>query len=615
MSSRRSASPLSNSDRLSDASVESDVSDFAALDASTRSSARHAPSCQSPAASRLRGSPKDHRPSPTGSYSSPTSAGKDSPRVTSPKSNFSPKGSGQLVAQRSPRGLIGVRSSLSAGAASPGIRSSPRPQQQAPQSSHVDRDTEQHSRTASLNMKDYLDDPLMNLRTNREHSDLVIRERDDEPHLRFMSLHFTPASTQAVNAFRSDWSEERDALLQDDLFSSNKRAAFFCLFSDKQSLQSPNVRAHILRPSEIREAAASDPDGCASQSFSGADANGTACSKNATPTAVPHVASLSDALPSSDQATPDVGAHSPCHAVVHNANTGASALCSMRVEVSLSSAQCLEDLPEVAQPASSGKYARPFQSRMGRPSAASPTVKDLPVPSTTEIRYHSYVTISNLGKERAKCCIVPSMQQSHCGHSNAADAPDMITPALGNVGQCTLEEFEEFYSKEWEELGSIDREIRCVRPLIAAFFAKICILAHAITDFNSFSFLKLSRKIPFIAILLQMLFKRKLLLNQTNRNFLLLIKRLLKLLSLCPREAGNCKSLWKLVFNLVKQECCFQVIRNQKVTMQFAVFVSAVRAWTGIKLCFARDAIWLSISLATASKIFPMAIGSVTAAC
>ena len=49
--------------------------------------------------------------------------------------------------------------------------------------------------------------------------------------------------------------------------------------------------------------------------------------------------------------------------------------------------------------------------------------------------------------------------------------------------------------------------------------------------------------------------------------------------------------------------------------MQFVAFVSAARAWMTIKLYFVKAAIWLCISLATVSKIFLMAIGSVTAAC
>jgi hypothetical protein len=338
-------------------------------------------------------------------------------------------------------------------------------------------------------MKDYLEDPLMALRTNREHGDLVIRERDDEPHLRFMSLYFTPATAQAVNAFKSDWSEERDALLQDDVFSSNKRAAFFCLFTDKQSLQSPQVRSHILRPSEMREAAASDPDASAGQSFSGIDANGAASLREATPTAVTPAASSSHPIIASDATQRDCPANFRCHTVLHNMDSGASALCTMLFGAKDSAAESLVDLPEVPQLPSFAKHARPGQPRKGRPpSVSSHAVTDLPSPSTTEIRPYSCVNLGNLGKEKTKCCIVPSMQPRDHVDLHEAVAPDMITPALGNVGQCSLEDFEEFYSKEWDALGSIDREIRCARPAVAALLARTCRLTRVDTGSNSFSF-------------------------------------------------------------------------------------------------------------------------------
>ncbi len=483
MSARRSGSPHSNSDRLSDSSVESDVSNFAVpaplADISPRSSAKHSLPCTSPPASRSRGSPRHAKPSHVGSSPSPRSPGNESPTISTPRSNFSPKVGDHSASARSPKQLFVVGPSSTPRAPSPAVRSSPRSQHSAPQTFDVDKDAEDHSRLcASANMKDYLEDPLMALRTNREHCDLVVRERDDEPHLRFMSLYFTPATAQAVDAFKSDWSEERDALLQDDVFLSNKRAAFFCLFSDKQSLQSPQVRSHILRPSEMREAAAGDPDASAAQSFSGIDANGTASLREATtPTAVAPATSSSHAMLASDAAARDCPAHFRCHTVLHNIDSGASALCTMLFDAKDSAAESLVDLPEVPQLPSCAKHARPGQPRKGRPpSASSPAVTDLPSPSTTEIRPYSCVSLGSLGKEKTKCCIVPSMQQRDIVDVNEAGALDTITPALGNVGQCSLEDFEEFYSKEWAALGSIDREIRCVRPAVAALDARTCLV-------------------------------------------------------------------------------------------------------------------------------------------
>jgi hypothetical protein len=52
------------------------------------------------------------------------------------------------------------------------------------------------------------------------------------------------------------------------------------------------------------------------------------------------------------------------------------------------------------------------------------------------------------------------MQQGEASQRDAADAPDVILPALGNAGNGILEEYEEFYSQDWERLGPVDREIR-----------------------------------------------------------------------------------------------------------------------------------------------------------
>jgi hypothetical protein len=215
------------SDSDCDLSDNSEVSNFASppqpLDMSPKCSSENAApmSLASPTASRShRGSA---RPSPNRDNISP--AGKQSPRIFSPNPKFSPKGIELSAAPRSPKHHINAGLSLAAGASPTGLRSSPNVQQYA---QHSDVDDNLHSRaSSSVKLRDYLDDPLMTLCTNREHSDLVIRERDDEPHLRFMSLHFTPATPQAVAAFRSDWTEERDALLQDDVFMGNKRAVFF----------------------------------------------------------------------------------------------------------------------------------------------------------------------------------------------------------------------------------------------------------------------------------------------------------------------------------------------------------------------------------------------------
>jgi hypothetical protein len=276
-----------------------------------------------------------------------------------------------------------------------------------------------------------------------------------------MSLYFTPATQQAVEAFRSNWSEENDALLQDDVFSSNKRAVFFCVFSDKQSLQSQSVKAHILRPSEA-QTAASVPDGTTSQLISCADTGCSAPLDNVTPTATPLSASQRTPLDATQTVTFDSGALSHCHAVIYNTDSGASALCTMRVDVDAAAVQRLVDLPVVSPPASSVRHSRSGQLRKGKPpSAASPPAEDLPLPPTENCS-HSCVTLSSLGKDKTKCCIVPNMQKSNIGHFNAADEAEAIVPALGNVGKCDLEEFEGFFSKEWEGLGPVDREIRCV---------------------------------------------------------------------------------------------------------------------------------------------------------
>jgi hypothetical protein len=450
-----------------DASDNSEVSNFGVppqtLDASLMCSTRQKLSASHTSPTATRSQRGSARPSPRGSAASP--AGKESPRVTSPNSKCSPQGTGRGKVLRSPKELFDSCSSLAAGSPPTGFRSSPK-RQQFLQQSEVNDESEQHSRaSSSIKLKDYLDDPLMTLRTNREHSDLVIRERDDEPHLRFMSLHFTPATPQAVEAFRSDWSEERDALLQDDVFLNNKRAVFFCVFSDKQSLHSQSVKAHILRPSEV-QTAASDPDGIGSQLISGVDYNGSSDHHDvAAQSSMP--LSASSSTPVLDAVTLDGSPVSRCHAVIHNADTGASAICKMRFDIDASAAECLADLPLAPLPASSAKHTRPGQWRKGRPpSAASPSAEDSPLPST-EMRSHSFVTLSGLGKDKTKCCIVPNMQKGETCHFSASNAPDMIMPALGNVGQGDVEEFEGFYSKEWEGLGPVDREIRYVSHLIS----------------------------------------------------------------------------------------------------------------------------------------------------
>ena len=460
-----SASPLSSSDCYSDSSAGSEVSDFVSPrpDEGHRSSTKRASFHLTPIASRS---------SPRGSAASSANASRDSPNINSPRSKFSPRGTEQNVAQRSPKELFGVRSSLSAIAQSPGFRSSPKQLQQAVPTACAGSDLEHGAASsAAVELKDYVHDQLMTLRTNREHSDLVIRERDDEPHLRFMTLHFTPATQQAVEAFRSDWSEERDALLQDDLFLRNKRAAFFCVFSDKQSLQSPAVKSHILRSSDIREVASSDADGCNAHSFPDADvnANGAPALDSTTPTA-----SASSCMPlhASESAGIDNVATSRCHAVIHNLDTGASAICTMCCDLNASAADCPLDLPVISLPASSVKQLRPGQlpppRRGRRPSGAPSVVDDSPIPSP-EIRPYSCVSLSSLGKDKAKCCVVPNMQAFCNGQATVDAAPDSIAPALGTVGQCTLEDYEEFYSKEWEDLSPIEREIRCVCLPIFAF--------------------------------------------------------------------------------------------------------------------------------------------------
>ena len=466
MSARHSASPLSSPDGYSDSSARSDVSgfDFAARpDEGQRSSTKRASFHLTPIASRS---------SPRGSAANSANAGRESPNINSPKSRFSPRGSEQSAAQRSPKELFGGRPSLSAIAQSPGFRSSPRQLQQAAPAIGAGSDLEPRAASsAAAELKDYVHDPLMTLRTNREHSDLVIRERDDEPHLRFMTLHFTPATQQAVEAFRSDWSEERDALLQDDLFLRNKRAAFFCVFSDKQSLQSPAVKSHILRPSDIREVASSDPDGCTAHSFPDSDVNtnGASALDSTTPTAFYPSASSCMPLHASESAGNDGVAASRCHAVIHNLDTGASAICTMCCDLTASATDCPVDLPVISLPASSVKQFRPGQPRRGRPPSGAPSVvEDSPIPSP-EIRPYSCVSLSSLGKDKAKFCVVPNMQAFCNGQTTVDAAPDSIAPALGTVGQCTLEDYEEFYSKEWEELSPIEREIRCVCLPIFAF--------------------------------------------------------------------------------------------------------------------------------------------------
>jgi hypothetical protein len=59
----------------------------------------------------------------------------------------------------------------------------------------------------------------------------------------------------------------------------------------------------------------------------------------------------------------------------------------------------------------------------------------------------------------------------------------------------------------------------------------------------------------------------------------------------------------------------YLVTQNQLEMMLFVVFVTAARVWTTIKLFSVRAAIWQYISHATASKTFPMVIGSATAVC
>jgi hypothetical protein len=464
MSARDSTSPQTSSDRHSQ--PNSDVSGPAdppspvrPIDVSPRGSTKQASSYQSPVVSlRSRSSPKETRPSPRSSAASPKCASRESPRVSSPLSKFSPKGSEQNAVPRSPKELFGNRASLASSIPSLGFRSSPRPQLQVPPPNDSDSDSQPNSRVAAVaELKDYIDDPLMKLRTNREHSDLVIRERDDEPHLRFMSLHFTPATPQAVQAFRSDWSEDRDALLQNDGFPGSKRAAYFWFVSDKQSAA---VQSLTLRPSETRQAAASDHDASTAQSLSGVDSNSIAISSAAT---------LSGATPSSpvhfsDTLAPNSSADSCCHAVIHNSETGAMAMCTMRTEIDACNVESLVELPTIPQPFSTVKQSRPPKPRRGRPPLhGSAAVVESPPPSQ-ERRSYSSVTYSNLGKDtnhhKLKCCVVPSMQKFTSDHVDASDAPDMIEPVLGNVGKCTLEEFEEFDSSAWDGLSMIDREIR-----------------------------------------------------------------------------------------------------------------------------------------------------------
>jgi hypothetical protein len=317
-------------------------------------------------------------------------------------------------------------------------------------------------------LNDYIDDPLMKLRTNREHSDLVIRERDDEPHLRFMSLHFTAATPHAIEAFRSNWSEERDALLQDDEFMHNKRAAFLWMFSDKQCLQSPGVKAYILRPSEIREITSNDPDVCNIQVLSDTVANGSGLSA-VSPSDVTLASRYSNnPVHVSESASSDGSSDTSCHAVIHNIDTGATAMCTMHVDVDTLAAEGLVDLPAASHLISSGKHARPGQPRKIRPpSAVSPYTDDSSVPAI-ETRPYSSVALSNLGSLKAKHCVVPSMQNFDRNRSSTTDHPDFPPPALGEVGQCALEEFEMFDSTSWDSLSTIDREIRYVLLRIIA---------------------------------------------------------------------------------------------------------------------------------------------------
>lgn len=622
MSTRDStSSPHSSSDRHSQ--QNSDVSGPACpssplppFDVSPRGSSKLASSYQSPMSPRSRGSPKETRPSPRSSAASPKCSSRESPRISNLLSKFSSKGAEQNAASRSPKELFGNRASLASSAASPGSRSQTRPLLQVPPPDDSDSDAPLNSREAvAAELNDYIDDPLMKLRTNREHSDLVIRERDDEPHLRFMSLHFTPATPQAVQAFRSDWSEERDALLQDDGFPGSKRAAFFWFGSDKRS---PAAQSLIMRPSETRQVAASDHDASAAQSLSGGDANGTADHDTVTSAA----ASLSGATPStpmqsSDTAAPHSLADSCCHAVIHNTATGAMAMCTMRTDINASAVESLVDLPATLQPASTIKHSRPCQPpRRGRPPLDdSSAADDSSVPSL-ERRSYSSVTFGNLGKDvnnhKTKCCIVPSMHKFNSEHANAADAPDVIVPALGSVGDCSLEDFEEFDSTAWDKLSLIDREIRyaCVVALepqawpLTLFPAVIC----------SFSFSASPRGTLCTATQQPTLYSQNLTKNTTNSGFRLQTRKTLKLRSLYHRGAGNYKIQCSLVSNPVNWGIRYPATRNQKVTMQFAAFVSAARAWTTIKLCFAKAAIWLCINRVTASRISPKATGSATAA-
>ena len=95
----------------------------------------------------------------------------------------------------------------------------------------------------------------------------------------------------------------------------------------------------------------------------------------------------------------------------------------------------------------------------------------------------------------------------------------------------------------------------------------------------------------------------------------MLIRKILKALSSYRREAGSCKSLWRPVFSHVLLGFPYLVTQKQLETMLFVVSVTAARAWTTIKLCFAKAVIWLCINRVTASKTFLMVIGSAIAVC
>ncbi len=232
------------------------------------------------------------------------------------------------------------------------------------------------------------------------------------------------------------------------------------MFSDKRSLQSQSVKAHILRPSEA-QTAASEPDLMPPS----IDASSTPPLELVAPP-IPLSASSRTPLLAADADALDDVPISRCHAVIHNADTGASALCKMRFNINASAAECLADLPLAPLPPSAVKRAG--QSRKGRPPSTAPSsfedfpslFEDFPAPPA-EVRSHSCATLCGLGKDRVKCCVVPSMVTGETRQCHAEHPPDFIAPALGHVGEGDVEEFEEFYCQEWERLGPVDREIRC----------------------------------------------------------------------------------------------------------------------------------------------------------